>query len=62
MSTKTNKSVLSRVRKTKGGGVMASGKGRGHLNAKHSRAKKLGRKRQRDIAIPVKVKQRYLLA
>lgn len=53
---------MSRVRKTKLGTIVTSGKGRGHFNAKHSRSKKMNQKRLRDITLPEKVKQRYSLS
>ena len=62
MTTKTNKAILSRVRKTKNGSIVACGKGRGHFNAKQARSKKQQQKRQRAITISTKNRQRFLLA
>ena len=62
MALKTNKAIQSRMRKTRGGSLVTSGKGRGHFNAKHARTKKLRQKRERELTLPEKTKQRYLLA
>lgn len=59
---KSNKSARSRIRVTKKGTLLASGKGRGHFNAKHSRSKKLTQKRQRAVPVPTKMRQRYTLS
>ena len=60
-STKTSKAMLSRLRKTKNGKVLARGKGRGHFNSKHPRSKKLIQKRQSGITVSKKVDQRYFI-
>ena len=59
---KSNKSARSRIRVTKNGTLLASGKGRGHFNAKHPRSKKLAQKRQRAITMSTKMQQRYTLS
>lgn len=59
---KSNKSAHSRIRVTKKGTLLAGGKGRGHLNAKYSRSKKLTKKRQRAISMTAKMRQRYTLS
>ena len=50
------------MRKTRGGTLVTIGKGRGHFNAKHARSKKMQQKRERELVLPRKTKQRYLLA
>ena len=62
VATKQNKSMLSRIRKTKKGALLVLGKGRGHFNAKHSRSKKLGQKRTRSLTVPTKMKQQFHLS
>ncbi len=59
---KSNKAARSRIRVTKKGVLLASGKGRGHFNAKYSRSKKLAKKRQRSVQMSTKMQQRYTLS
>ena len=59
MSQKRNKSIASRVRKTKSGALLIRRKGQGHFNAKESRSKQLRRKRSSVLAISKKAEQLY---
>ena len=61
MSLKTNKTILSRVRVSKRGKVLSMGTGHGHFNAKASRVKQLRNKRQSEMNISKKTKQRFKL-
>lgn len=62
-STKTSKALMSRIRLTKRGKILARGKGQGHFNAKHPRSKKLKQKKliDMDAQIPKKMQQRYII-
>lgn len=59
INMKTNKAVNSRIRKTKKSKMVVSGKGRGHFNAKHPRAKKLDQKRKVALTLSKKIQQRF---
>lgn len=60
-SSKTSKALMSRVHITKGGKILARGKGQGHFNAKHPRSKKLNQKKMTDVEMSKKMQQRYIL-
>lgn len=57
---KTNKSLTKRLRVTRQGKVLARRGGQNHFNAKESRNKQLGAKRQVVIQLTNKAKARFL--
>jgi ribosomal protein L35 len=57
---KTNKSYAKRIRVTKTGKVLARKKGGNHYNAKESRGKQLGRRRNMEVTMTNKSKSRFL--
>ena len=59
-SAKPSKAVLSRIRVTKKGKLLSRGKGIGHFNAKKARSKQLSNKRDSELNISTKMKQRYI--
>ena len=60
MSTKTNKSLLKRLKITGTGKVLARRGGKNHFNAKESRSKQLANKGWHEFKISHKDLSRYI--
>lgn len=58
---KTNKSFKKRIKLTKTGKIKSRKPGQNHFNAKESRVERLDKKRQKDVIINKKSKDRFLI-
>jgi len=58
--TKTNKSVLKRVKITKKGKLLARKPGQNHFNSRSRRVKQLGSKKLGELILDTKTKSRVL--
>jgi ribosomal protein L35 len=57
---KTNKSFAKRIKLTKNGKLKARKPGQNHFNAKEGSARKLDKKRSKDVTMTNKAKARFL--
>lgn len=57
---KTNKSFTKRIKITRRGKLIARKPGQNHFNAKESRAKQMGQRRNQTLTMTKKVSQRYI--
>jgi len=61
MAIKTNKSYTKRLKRTKGGKLLARKSGQNHFNAKERRAAKYGKNRDAEFHMSNKNRSRFLV-